>query len=130
MLRRKNVIHHRFQACGDKEWIIERENHDGGTPNSCLANNLRADPREVVAPCVNARVKETRQFSGQRINPSDVRALMTVAMVTGECKVLRRGPAAVLTCDDVIEWKAEPIETLRHQAILTRLARAGTNIDL
>jgi hypothetical protein len=64
--------------------------------------------RKVFRPAVTARVKKDHDLAGQRVDPGKVWALVGIAELAGEGKVMELVPTAVLAGDDVLDVKSQP----------------------
>lgn len=99
---------------------VHREDGDSRSADRRPADNQRSDPVEVILPCVLARIEEAGHLTGFGINSGQVRALVQIAVVAGECEVRWIVAAAVLPCDDVLDMEGDERHVrLRETAVLT-----------
>jgi len=84
-------------------------------------------PIEVLRPSILARVKNGANAVGLRINPGDIRPLVSIAFRTAERKVLTHRPAAMLFGNHVVDLKRPTMQHLWKQTILANVS--GTSTD-
>ena len=73
----------------------------------------------MLVPIIESRVKQSRQFSGFRIEAGKVRAFVQIAVMTRERQILFRVLAFVLACRDVFDMERQRLLLLPQPAILT-----------
>ena len=86
---------------------INRRPPDGGP-----ADKFRADPGEVLLPVVSARIEQSGELAGNRVNPSNVRTLVGIVVVAGEREVVSRSWAMVLDGNDMVDLGGQDVEAL------------------
>src|SRR5208337_1462837 len=105
--------------------MIHRENDEGRSPHSGLADQVRAIPPEVTLPLIPSRVEQPGNPPGLRVNSGDVRPLVSIVMQARQRKIVERCGTAMLTRDDIVDWKWHcRIAGLRHPAILAGVPRS------
>jgi len=77
----------------------------------------------MIEPLVLARMKQPRQGTVLRINSSDIRPFIKIVTSATEGQVFIDGQAAMLAGDNMIDWKAQPSNGLRHHAIFASIPR-------
>src|SRR5437867_4360738 len=79
----------------------------------------------MLCPFVLPRVKQRNDLAGFRINASQIRAFLQVAMPTGEREVVMLLRATVLRSDNVFDVERPAESLLRHARILAPVAGRG-----
>ena len=92
---------------------IHSKNHDGGSPDGCLAAKNVAVPTEMFVPRVIPRVIQADDSSGSRIDTGEVWAFEAVAVPTRQGEVLRDRFSPVSGRNDVINLERGKVEALR-----------------
>ena len=69
-------------------------------------------------------MKKSHQLFGLWIEAGKVRALVQIAVMTGEREIIRRIFPAMLSRDDMFDVKSQRLEILMQPAILTMIFRA------
>lgn len=69
-------------AQGDAKWEIDLEDRDSDTANGGQPTKNGTVPAEMATPFVAARIEESHDLSGYRINTRNVRPLVVVARKT------------------------------------------------
>ncbi len=85
--RRKDALLNQGLTQIDTVRVVYVENNGSGTTNAGAAHKNRADPPEVPVPLHAARVEQPHELTRERIDPSQVRALVQIAVVTGESEI-------------------------------------------
>jgi len=85
--RRKDPFLNQRLTQVDTVWVVHVENSDSDTTNARAAYKNRADPPEMPLPLHVARVEQPHEFTRERIDSSQVRALVQIAVVTGESEI-------------------------------------------
>ena len=111
-------------AHGDGGGVVDLEDLDGSAGTGSPAAEPCAFPREVSGPFVAPRVEEGNDGAAHGIHTGDVRPLGGIAEETGERKVRRGAPAAMLPGDDVIDLEGQRGVRLGEVAILATRRRA------
>jgi hypothetical protein len=76
----------------------------------------------MVSPRLSSGIEERHKCAVYRVDPRKVRALMTIAMGTSECKVVSLVLATVLTCNDMFDLiPEEGFIVLMTEAILATI---------
>lgn len=86
-------------------WFVDGEYLDGGPANRCQSGQRRRRPCEMLCPAIFAGIKQPDKLARLLVRSRDVRTFVRVAMQTGEGKVVKRGLAAVLACNHVVDAK-------------------------
>lgn len=79
----------------------------GGATRGSFPDDPRPIAREVPGPLFAARMEQGRHLAGVGIDAGQVRALLEIALWTGEREVLRVIGAAMLPRDDVLDVETE-----------------------
>src|SRR5712692_8044711 len=90
--------------------VVYGEHLDRYSPDRRQADQLGASPPKVLFPAVLSRMEQSHQFSGLRIEPSDVRTFVGIAAEARQCQVIRDCRATVFARDDVIDLEGQEIE--------------------
>jgi hypothetical protein len=107
--------------------MVYPEHEYGGPRDGRLTDEDRTLPCEMLGPAILARVKQSHELAGARIQAGDVRAFVAVAVVAGEREVRGDRLAAVLLGDDVIDLKRSFGVCVGQEAVFaTECARAQT----
>ena len=114
-------------AHGDGGGVVDLEDLDGSAGTGSPAAEPCAFPREVSGPFVAPRVEEGNDGAAHGIHTGDVRPLGGIAEETGERKVRRGAPAAMLPGDDVIDLEGQRGVRLGEVAILATRRRASAD---
>src|SRR5206468_3150017 len=103
---------------------VHSKQRRGRAAHGCLADEVRFVACEMIFPSVASRMKEPRDLPGLGINPSEVRALMEIALRAGEREIVRIVRAAVLPGDDVFDVKTESGKLFRQTTIFAAVSGA------
>ena len=124
----KDAFVHQFSAKRDRIGIVDRQHSDRGATDASSAYEDRAIPLKMSFPALESRMKESHEFSCERINPGDVRAFVLVAVQATPGTVLQNGQAAVLLGDDMVELKRKRIDVGGQMTIVTTIASQLTDV--
>lgn len=103
---------------------VHPEQGDGSASRRSAADDVCSDVREVFFPVISTRMKKWRDLPPEGVNSSQIRALVEVALRTGEREIGEVIRAAVLSGDDVLHMKAKPGELLGDVAVFAAIRRA------
>lgn len=78
-------------------------------------------PCEVLPPAVSPRVEEPGQLAGQWLHACEIRALVEVAVRTGQGEVREVVAAFVLVGDDVLDLMADAQRRLGEPAVFAAM---------
>ena len=82
-------------------------------------------------PLMTTRMKEPSQFLRQRIDAGKIRTFKTITIETGEREIGIRRTAAVLSGDDVVDFKIERRMLLSKPTVFASVSRSRPNqLDL
>jgi len=98
---------------------IDFQDFNGGSPNGCPSNEDRSFPGEVITPAILPRMIQSRHLACFRIDASNVRPLVVIAVKTRESEILGDRLAAVFFGDHVVDLVSWVSKHLRHLAVFT-----------
>src|SRR6186713_2177344 len=81
----------------------------------------------MPVPVLSARIKETDDFSSDRIDCREIWPLVQIARHTRERQVRRGVTAAMLPRDDVLDLKGKIVESFRHPAVFAPVLSPRAN---
>lgn len=74
-----------------------------GAPARSQPLNIRSPENKVAGPAVAARVKESGDLAGQRVDSGQVRTLVQVTPMTGQRKIRENIETTMLFRNDVLD---------------------------
>src|SRR5579872_2322423 len=92
------------------------------------ADKSRSSPEKMFTPPISTRMVQPHHIPARRIDSSNARPLVVIAMEARECEIVEPCGSAVFFGDHMINLVADIREFLWHQAIFT--ASAGTDNHL
>ena len=108
--------------------MIDFQDGDSGATIGSDTLKDGAVPTEMVFPKIAARMKKTNDLPGFRVDPGYVRAFRAIAIKTRKCKIIFTSRAAMLPCDDVIDFKRNRRSLLEKATVFTTPMRSITNV--
>ena len=88
---------------------------------------MGAPKRKVLSPAVTSGVKEGNNLTTDWIHACEIRALLEIAAVAGQRKIVNVVPPAVLPGDDMLDVVCKLAMLLAQQAILATVIRSPPN---
>ncbi len=88
---------------------------------------MSALKQEVLGPPVTSGVKEEDNLTTSWIHACEIRALLEIAAVAGQRKIVDGVTPAVLPGDDMLDVVCELAMLLAKQAVLATVARSPLN---
>lgn len=86
--------------------------------------DARVVPAKMLRPAIGAWVEKANQNAGARVHRTEVGALVSIAVETGEGEIFGCGLATVFGAEDVIDFAAVINVALVDEAILADLPGA------
>lgn len=126
-LRRKGFLLDQRIPHGYRARFVDGQYPNRGPSDRRLAPQNGSIPGEVRRPLVTPRVEQSDDLSTFGIDSSDIGAFVRVASGTSQAEIAPNGLAAVLSCDDVIDGKAETIGGLWQAAVFADVAGTFTH---
>ena len=93
----------------DAIWMIDVQNVNRRSSLRRIAHQERAIPVKMLIPDVVARMKETRDCPGGRVDARDIGSLVGIAVETTRCQIVGRCLSAVLLRDNVVDLRRKAV---------------------
>ena len=110
-------------------WHVKSQDIDSRAAERRLCNQQRTIPFEVLVPVIVAGMKQASYFTRFRINPSQIRTFVNVAIKAGPCQIGEHGFPVMHFRDDMIDLKRQLIRRLWDAAVFTTIAGALANLS-
>jgi hypothetical protein len=112
-----------FQAAG----VIHGEQYHGGATSGRDPLDTHAVKQKMFSPAVAPGVEEGHKLAADGIHSREIRALVQVAAVAGQRKIVNVVAPAVLFGDDRLDVVRQLAVLLTQQAILATIIRSAAD---